>query len=216
MTPWVRHTLAAYRFNTSYRIPGVGWSNLGAVKRSIPACTSWPTAGRYVQISQISREPSADSRSRTTPKMSGIEASNICGAGDVFGCLLYRCNSSLLGTATQRRTRTCWRRQLDPFFRGKCTTSLFCIRFAVLSYVSSAKVLAHNCMGLLPVYELPSSKYHYLLATMVANLAKLTPEQPALIPRDDERQAHESGLNNLGVRCQRASMAVAVMVCPTQ
>ncbi|KAJ8582605.1 hypothetical protein M405DRAFT_830373 [Rhizopogon salebrosus TDB-379] len=33
----------------------------------------------------------------------------------------------------------------------------------------------------------------------------------ALITRDDERQAHESGLNNLGVRCQRASKAVAVM-----
>jgi hypothetical protein len=59
-------------------------------------------------------------------------------------------------------------------------------------------------MGLLPVYELPLSKYHYPLATMVANLAKLTPERPALIPRDDERH-RESGLNNLGVRCQRAS-----------
>jgi hypothetical protein len=60
-------------------------------------------------------------------------------------------------------------------------------------------------MGLLPVYELLSSKYHYPLATIVVNLAKLIPEQPALIPRDDDRQAHESGLNNLGVRCQRAS-----------
>jgi hypothetical protein len=133
MTPWVRHTLAAYHFNTSYRIPGVGWSNLGAVGRSIPACTSRPIAGRYVQISQISREPPADSRSRTTPKMSGIQASNNCGAGYVFGCLLCRCNSSLLGTATQGRTQTCWRRQLDPFFRDKCTPSLICIRFAVLS-----------------------------------------------------------------------------------
>jgi hypothetical protein len=133
MTLWVRHTLAAYRFNTSYRIPGVGWSNLRAVERSIPACTSRPMAGRYVQISQISREPPADSSSRTTPKMSGIQASNICGAGDVFGYLLCRCNSSLLGTATQRRTRTCWRRQLDPFFRDKCTAGLVCIRFAVLS-----------------------------------------------------------------------------------
>ncbi|KAJ8591651.1 hypothetical protein M405DRAFT_99114 [Rhizopogon salebrosus TDB-379] len=89
MTTWVRHTLAAYRFNTSCRIPGVGWSNLGAVERLIPVCTSRPTAGR------------------TTPKMCAIQVSNICGAGDVFGCLLYRCNSSLLGTATQRRTRTC-------------------------------------------------------------------------------------------------------------
>jgi hypothetical protein len=105
---------------------------------------------------------------------------------------------------------------LDPFFRDKCTASLICIRFAVLSKVSNAKVLAHNCMGLLPVYEFPSSKYHYPLATMVANLAKLTPDRPALIPRDDDRQAHESGLNNLGVRCQRASKAVAVMVCRTQ
>jgi hypothetical protein len=51
---------------------------------------------------------------------------------------------------------------------------------------------------------------------MVANLAKLTLEQPAFIPRDDDRQAHVSVLNNLGVRCQRASMAVVVMVCPTQ
>ncbi|KAJ8591958.1 hypothetical protein M405DRAFT_813489 [Rhizopogon salebrosus TDB-379] len=66
-------------------------------------------------------------------------------------------------------------------------------------------------MGLLPVYELLSSKYHYPLATMVANLANLTPEQPALIPRDDDRQAHESGLDNLCVRCQRASKAVAAM-----
>ncbi|KAJ8591619.1 hypothetical protein M405DRAFT_840420 [Rhizopogon salebrosus TDB-379] len=42
--------------------------------------------------------------------------------------------------------------------------------------------------------ELPSSKYHYPLATMLANLAKLTPERPALIPRDNDRQAHELGL----------------------
>jgi hypothetical protein len=141
MTLWVRHTFAAFRFSTSCRIPGVGWSNLGAVERLIPGCASRPMAGRYVQISQISREPSAGSRSRTTPKMSGIQASNICCAGDVFGCLLDRCNSSLLGTATQRRTRTCWRRQLDPFFRDKCTASLICIRFAVLSKLAAPKYL---------------------------------------------------------------------------
>jgi hypothetical protein len=65
-------------------------------------------------------------------------------------------------------------------------------------------------MSLLPVYELPSSKYHYPLATMIANLAKLTPERPALIPLDDDRQAHEAGLNNLGIQCQRASKAVVI------
>ncbi|KAJ8591633.1 hypothetical protein M405DRAFT_98644 [Rhizopogon salebrosus TDB-379] len=120
MTPWVRHTLAAYRFNTSYRIPGVGWSNLGAVEHSIPACTSRPTAGR------------------PTPKMSGIQF--------VAWDSAAKTNPDLLETSVGY----------------------------ILS--RSAKVLAHNCMGLLPVYELPSSKYHYPLATMVANLAKLTPE----------------------------------------
>ncbi|KAJ8589380.1 hypothetical protein M405DRAFT_211372 [Rhizopogon salebrosus TDB-379] len=79
--------LVAYRFHTSCRIPGVGLSNSVVVERSIPACTSRPAAARYVQIGQTSREPSTDSRSRTTPKMFGIQASNICGAGDVFGCL---------------------------------------------------------------------------------------------------------------------------------
>jgi hypothetical protein len=43
---------------------------------------------------------------------------------------------------------------------------------------------------------------------MVANLAELTPERPALIRHDDGRQAHESGLNNLSVQCQHASKAV--------
>ncbi|KAJ8591960.1 hypothetical protein M405DRAFT_931832, partial [Rhizopogon salebrosus TDB-379] len=32
-----------------------------------------PTAGRYGQIGQRSREPSPDSRLRTIPKMSGIQ-----------------------------------------------------------------------------------------------------------------------------------------------
>jgi hypothetical protein len=60
----------------------------------------------------------------------------------------------------------------------------------------SGKILAHNCLGLLP------------LATMVANLAKLTPERPALIRHDNDKQAHESGLNNLSIQCQQASKAV--------
>jgi hypothetical protein len=93
---------------------------------------------------------------------------------------------------------------------------LICIYFAILSYVSSGKVLARSCLGLLPVYKLPSSKHHYPLAITVTDLAKLTPERPALIRHDDDRQARESGLNNLSVRCQRASTAVADMVCPTQ
>ncbi|KAJ8591626.1 hypothetical protein M405DRAFT_880378 [Rhizopogon salebrosus TDB-379] len=141
------------------------WESGGAtwevVESSIPACTLRPTAGR----------------SRTTPKMSGIQFA----AWDSDA----KTNPDLLETSVG----------------------------SILScYVSSAEVLAHNCMGLLLVYsELPSSKYHYPLATMVANLAKLTPERPALIPRDDDRQAHELGLNNLGVRCQRASKAVVVM-----
>ncbi|KAJ8591623.1 hypothetical protein M405DRAFT_880377 [Rhizopogon salebrosus TDB-379] len=166
MTTWVRHTLAAYRFNTSCRIPGVGLSNLGAVERLIPACTSRPPAGRL----------------RTRPKMSDIQASNICGAGDV---------------------------QQFAAWDSDAKTNPDLLETSVGSIISRAKVLAHNCMGLLPVYELPSSKYHYPLATMLANLANLTPERPALIPR--EGQAHELGLNNLGVRCQCALMAVAVM-----
>jgi hypothetical protein len=114
--------------------PGVVLSNSGVVERSTLSCTSRPTAGRYGQIGQRSREPSPDSRSRTTPKWSGVQASNMCGAEDVFGYLnVYsRCNSSLLGTATQRRTRTCWGCQLDPFFRGKCSTSLICMCFSVM------------------------------------------------------------------------------------
>jgi hypothetical protein len=59
-------------------------SNSAVVERSTPPCTSMPTAGRYGQIGQRSREPSPDSRSRTIPKMSGIQASSISGAGDVL------------------------------------------------------------------------------------------------------------------------------------
>ncbi|KAJ8591648.1 hypothetical protein M405DRAFT_814084 [Rhizopogon salebrosus TDB-379] len=62
MTPWVRHTLVAYCFNTSCRIPGIGLSNSAVVERSIPACTSRPTAGR----------------SRIMPEMFGIQASIRC------------------------------------------------------------------------------------------------------------------------------------------
>jgi hypothetical protein len=43
---------------------------------------------------------------------------------------------------------------------------------------------------------------------MVAHLAKLNPERPALIRHDDDRQAHESGLNNLSAQCQHASKAM--------
>ena len=39
--------------------------------------------------------------------------------------------------------------------------------------------------GLLPGYELPNGKRHYPLAAMVANLAKPTPERPALMRHDD-------------------------------
>jgi hypothetical protein len=152
--------------------------------------------------------------------MSGIHASNVCGAGDVFGCLnvysgtgpAVRC----LGQQCTDEPGFVGYRWLDLFPRSKDTTSLICIYFAVLGYVNSGKVLARSCLGLLPVYELPSSKYHYHLATTVANLAKLTPERPSLIRHDDDWQAPESGLNNLSVRCQRASRAVAAMVCPTQ
>jgi hypothetical protein len=219
MTPWVRRTLAAYRFNTSCRIPGVGLSDSGVVGRSIPVCTSRPAAARYVQISERSRELSADYRSRTMPKMSGIHASNVCGAGDVFGCLdVYSIGPTVccLGQQCKDEPGFIGYRWLDLFPRRKGTTSLICIYFAVLSYVNSGKVLAHSCLGLLPVYELPSSRYCYPLASTVANLAKLTPERPALIRHHDDRQAPESGLDNLSVRCQRASRAVAAMVCPTQ
>lgn len=39
--------------------------------------------------------------------------------------------------------------------------------------------------GLLPGYELPSGARHYPLAAMVANLAKPTPDRPALMRHDD-------------------------------
>ncbi|KAJ8589373.1 hypothetical protein M405DRAFT_211118 [Rhizopogon salebrosus TDB-379] len=143
MTPWVRHTLDAYRFNTSCQIPGVVLSNSAVVEHSIPACTSRPAAGR------------------TMPKMSGIHAS------PTVRCLGQQCKDEP-GFVGHR-----W---LDLFPRGKGTTSLICIYFPVLSYVNSGKVLARSCLGFLPVYELPSSKHHYPLATTVANLAKLTPE----------------------------------------
>ncbi|KAG6380326.1 hypothetical protein JVT61DRAFT_8436 [Boletus reticuloceps] len=39
--------------------------------------------------------------------------------------------------------------------------------------------------GLLPGYELPEAKRHYPLTAMVANLAKPTPERPALMRHDD-------------------------------
>ncbi|KAJ8582592.1 hypothetical protein M405DRAFT_937681 [Rhizopogon salebrosus TDB-379] len=68
--------------------------------------------------------------------------------------------------------------QVQPFaaWDSDVKTNSDLLETSVGSILLRAKVLEHNCMGLLPVYELPSSKYHYPLAAMVANLAKLTPE----------------------------------------
>ncbi|KAJ8591655.1 hypothetical protein M405DRAFT_840435, partial [Rhizopogon salebrosus TDB-379] len=182
MTPWVRHTLAAYRFNTSYRIPGVGLSNAAVVERSILACTPRPTAD------QERHQRCLESRRVT------------------FAVLEMFLAVSTFALQVQQFSARDSNAKMNP---ASLETS---VGFILWCHVSSAKVLAHNCLGLPLVYELPSSKYHYPLATMVANLAKLTPERPALIRHDDDRQAHVSGLNNLSVQCQRASKAVAAMM----
>lgn len=50
---------------------------------------------------------------------------------------------------------------------------------------SDAKYSHAAVWGLLPSYELPDGKRRYPLTAMVANLAKPTPERPALMRHDD-------------------------------
>lgn len=61
-------------------------------------------------------------------------------------------------------------------FVGYCYLDLF---------PRAAKYSHAAVWGLLPGYELPSGARHYPLAAMVANLAKPTPDRPALMRHDD-------------------------------
>jgi Zn-dependent oligopeptidase len=64
----------------------------------------------------------------------------------------------------------------ESAFVGYCYLDLF-PRVAKYSHAA--------VWGLLPGYELPSGKRHYPLRAMVANLAKPTPERPALMQHND-------------------------------
>lgn len=64
----------------------------------------------------------------------------------------------------------------ESAFVGYCYLDLF---------PRAAKYSHAAVWGLLPGYELPSGKHHYPLTAMVANLAKPTPERPALMRHDD-------------------------------
>lgn len=76
------------------------------------------------------------------------------------------------GTATLIFSLVVW-----PSSRG-LTHSLF-------ETFSEAKYSHAAVWGLFPGYELPDGKRHYPLTAMVANLAKSTPERPALMRHDD-------------------------------
>lgn len=64
----------------------------------------------------------------------------------------------------------------DSGFIGYCYLDLF---------PRAAKYSHAAVWGLLPGYNLPSKNRHYPLTAMVANLAKPTPERPALMRHDD-------------------------------
>ncbi|KAI6016480.1 hypothetical protein BKA83DRAFT_4336729 [Pisolithus microcarpus] len=64
----------------------------------------------------------------------------------------------------------------DPAFVGYCYLDLF---------PRTAKYSHAAVWGLLPGYDFPSGDRHYPLTAMVANLAKPTPERPALMRHDD-------------------------------
>ncbi|KAL4065047.1 mitochondrial endopeptidase [Scleroderma citrinum] len=64
----------------------------------------------------------------------------------------------------------------ESSFVGYCYLDLF---------PRSAKYSHAAVWGLLPGYELPSGARHYPLTAMVANLAKSTPDRPALMRHDD-------------------------------
>ncbi|KAG2069924.1 zincin [Suillus decipiens] len=64
----------------------------------------------------------------------------------------------------------------ESAFVGYCYLDLF---------PRAAKYSHAAVWGLLPGYELPSGRRHYPLTAMVANLAKPTPERPALMRHDD-------------------------------
>jgi Zn-dependent oligopeptidase len=81
----------------------------------------------------------------------------------------------------------------ESAFVGYCYLDLFPRRkdselhlyLSLLNLVPAAKYSHAAVWGLLPGYELTSGKRHYPLTAMVANLAKPTPERPALMRHDD-------------------------------
>ena len=70
---------------------------------------------------------------------------------------------------------------LDLFPRG---LSFLVHSILSLLYSSEAKYSHAAVWGLIPGYEL-DGKYNYPLVAMVANLAKATPDKPALMRHDD-------------------------------
>lgn len=86
-------------------------------------------------------------------------------------------NRVLLGTVTLTFSLAVRGRErsVAPF------NTLMCLKL----FFSDAKYSHAAVWGLLPGYELPNGRRYYPLTAMVANLAKPTPERPALMRHDD-------------------------------
>ena len=72
---------------------------------------------------------------------------------------------------------------LDLFPRGMVLRQS-CLCYT-LTFYSEGKYSHAAVWGLFPGYELPNGKRRYPLTAMVANLAKPTPDRPALMRHDD-------------------------------
>jgi Zn-dependent oligopeptidase len=59
------------------------------------------------------------------------------------------------------------------------------ISLTYLISIAESKYSHAAVWGLIPGYDLPDGRRHYPLAAMVANLAKPTPDRPALMTHDD-------------------------------
>lgn len=91
-----------------------------------------------------------------------------------FGKRMQRTHRVSLGTATSIFSLVVRRRDTP-----QCPLNM------LMSKLSDGKYSHAAVWGLLSGYELPNGKRHYPLAAMVANLAKPTPDRPAIMRHDD-------------------------------
>ncbi|KII91031.1 hypothetical protein PLICRDRAFT_39628 [Plicaturopsis crispa FD-325 SS-3] len=94
----------------------------------------------------------------------------------------------LLGVQFQEIKGETWHPEVQQFavWENGATDESGFVGYCYLDLFPRASKYSHAAVwGLIPGYDLPDGKRHYPLAAMVANLAKPTPDRPALMPHND-------------------------------